>query len=170
MRCLASQPRFLAVILIIVIAAPAELLSQVARTAHSESVLFALTISGAKSSVKAGSAVWVRAILENKSDHDLSVYKAISDDMDQGGWVYQVDIRDGKGEEPRQTEFARSVGAGGSGGYIPLPPGKALTDRVNVSKLYDLSRPGRYTIQFQRVDMESKTFVTSNKITVTVVP
>lgn len=132
--------------------------------------LFSLTIETKKSTVKAGSAVWVEVKMENKSDHDLSVYRAISGDLDQCGWVYRVHIRDTKGVEPSQTKFAQSVGVGGSGGYIPLRPEKTITDRCNVAKLYDLSRPGKYTIQVERLDEQSKAFVESNTITVTVTP
>ena len=58
---------------------------------------FSVTISPEKPTVKVGSPVWVVATVENKSDHDLPVYRAISSDMDQGGWVYTVDVRDDKG-------------------------------------------------------------------------
>lgn len=51
-----------------------------------------------------------------------------------------------------------------------MKPGETMTDRVNVSKVYDLTQPGRYTIQFQRLDPETKTFVKSNEITVTLRP
>jgi len=62
------------------------------------------------------------------------------------------------------------IGVGGSGGYLRLHPGKTLVHRVNVSKLYDLSRPGLYTIQFRRLDEESKTLVKSNSAKVRVKP
>ena len=57
-----------------------------------------------------------------------------------------------------------------SGGSTKMKPWETMTDRVNVSKLYDLTQPGRYTIQFQRLDPETKTFVKSNEITVTLRP
>jgi len=51
-----------------------------------------------------------------------------------------------------------------------LDPGKSVTNRVNVTQVYDLSRPGKYTIQVKQYDDESKSFVKPNKITVTVTP
>ena len=138
---------------------------------------FSVTISPEELTVKAGSPVWVVATIENKSNHDVRVYRAISSDMDQGGWVYTVDVRDNKGVASPETRFYRivqdrdpDVTMKKSGGSTKLKPGETMTDRVNVSKLYDLNQPGKYTIQFQRLDPETKTFVKSNEITVTVTP
>lgn len=81
--------------------------------------------------VKVGSPVWVIATIENKSDHDLPVYRAISDNMDQGGWVYTVDVRDNKGVARSETNFHRivqgrdsEVGMKKSGWVTKLKPGK----------------------------------------------
>jgi hypothetical protein len=41
---------------------------------------------------------------------------------------------------------------------------------ISVSDLYDLSKPGQYTIQVRRWDDETKTWVKSNTLTVTVTP
>lgn len=49
-------------------------------------------------------------------------------------------------------------------------PGTAYTDDLDISGLYDLSQPGNYTAQVSQFDYESKTWVKSNAITVTVVP
>lgn len=138
---------------------------------------FSVTISPEEPTVKVGSPVWVVATVENKSDHGLPVYRAISNDMDQGGWVYTVDARDDKGVARPETKFYRfaqgrdpEVAKRTSGWATKLKPGETMADRVNVSKLYDLSQPGKYRIQFQRLDPETKTLVKSNEITVTVTP
>jgi hypothetical protein len=150
--------------------------------AQSVQPLFSLTIAAEEPSVKAGSPVWVDATVENKSDRDISVYR--ENTPDQGGWTYKVDVWDEKGAMAAETRFGRMIQGHipaeelarepyvivGSGGYMPLYPGKTLTDRVNLSKLYDLGRPGRYTVQFQEFHEQSKLFVKSNKITVTVTP
>ena len=127
--------------------------------------------------MEAGSPVWVLVKIENNSDSDLRVYRAISSDMDQGGWVYGVDVFDDKGNPGHETKFYRvaqgrdpDISVRTSGGAIKLKPGKFITDRVNVSKLYDLNEQGKYTIQIQRFDSESKTFLKSNEITVTITP
>ena len=48
--------------------------------------------------------------------------------------------------------------------------GEERTQVVSVSDLYDLSKPGQYTIQVRRWDDDTKTWVKSNTITVTVTP
>ncbi len=129
-----------------------------------------LTIRARSSSVKAGSPVWIDAELENVSDHTISIYKAISEDMDQGGWVYEVQVGNENGVSPNKTAYARSIGAGGSGGYVPLEAGKRITESINVSKLYDLTRPGKYRIHLRRFDKEAKIFIISNSVIITVTP
>ena len=157
--------------------------AQNAKTAQSSPPPFSLTIRAEQPTVKAGSPVWVHATMENKSDADLSVFRANAED--QGGWVYDVNARDEKGGKPPETHFYRrrqghltpeevdrepiNIFPGGGPTY-PLKPGKTIEDRVNVSKLYDLSHPAKYTIQFRRLDPGSKSFVKSNEITVTVTP
>ena len=136
---------------------------------QNENPPISLVIAARASSQKKGSNIWVEASLKNTSDHILWIYKSISEDMDQGGWVYQVDVHEEHGSIPPKTKYALNIGAGGgSGGYVPLRPGETLTQKVNVSKLYDLSQPGRYTIQFRRLDEGTKTYIVSNPITVTI--
>ncbi len=54
-----------------------------------------------------------------------------------------------------------------------LAPGKSVTDEVDVTYTYDLSRPGKYTIwvaePIERYALFPRGFVVSNRIAVTVV-
>lgn len=127
-----------------------------------------LVISAKESSVKSGAAIWVNIAIENKSDHELFVYSALTGkDDDQGGWVYHADVQDEKGQKPLPTGFEKRISIG-SGGYIHLQPGKTVTDRINICKLYDVIRPGKYSIQVYRTDYRET--LRSNTITVTVTP
>lgn len=129
-----------------------------------------LSIRAKESSVKSGAAMWVDVTVENKSDHILLVYRALTAaDDDQGGWVYDADIHDEKGGRPQPTKFKGERGGIGSGGYIHLQPGKTMTDRINICKLYDISRPGKYSIQVYRYGM-GDTMLLSNTINMTVSP
>ncbi len=170
--------------LIAALCAPTVLRAQKEKKSPGVRSPFSLTVSSEASTVKTGEPVWVVVVLGNQSDHEIPVYKAWSDDADQGGWVYKVEVQDDKGTTVPETTFyrhrqghltAEEDAKGGvmvmrSGSLIFLKPGKTITDKVNVSKLSDLSRPGKYRIQFQRFDPESKTFVKSNAIAVAVVP
>jgi hypothetical protein len=144
---------------------------------------FSLSIAAEEPTVKAGSPLFLEVTMENKSDRNISMYRAISGDLDQGGWVYKVMVQDEKGARAPKTKFGRHVqgpetaeesaepaSVVASGGYVPLTPHKTMRDRLNVTKLFDLSRPGKYTIEIQELDEASKTFVKSNKITVIVTP
>jgi hypothetical protein len=125
----------------------------------------------------------VEVVKENTSDHTISVYKAASTDMDQGGWVDRVFAWDERGmrvpltsigahlQDPETPEErAHAGGTVGSGGYFPLPSGKTMTDRINASKIRDITHAGKYTIQIEAFDEESKTTVQSNIATVNVTP
>jgi hypothetical protein len=167
MNCLSLLRRYWRMFFVIALCCGlVRVFAQTSAQTQSASPPFLLTISAINPSVKVGAVVWIKVAMKNKSQHDISVYVANAED--QGGWVYTVDVRDDRGRTPVQTEYARSIGAMGSGGRVPLHAAETRTDLVNVSKLYDLNEPGRYTIQFQRFDEETKTFVSSNKITVTV--
>jgi hypothetical protein len=70
----------------------------------------------------------------------------------------------------RRRNMREKLEPGGSGGYLRLNPGKVLSQSINVSKLYEIRRAGTYLIQVQRLDPETKTFVKSNEIKVTIAP
>jgi len=143
---------------------------------------FSLMISADGSTVNPGSEIWLTITMENKSDHDMSVYR--ENTPDQGGFVYKVDVHEDKGTTVPETKFGRRIQGHDtpeerarepyvtltSGGEQTLAPGKKMTDRININRLYDLSRSGKYTIQVRRFDPENKAFVLSNKIIVTVTP
>ena len=57
-----------------------------------------------------------------------------------------------------------------AGTLVSLKPSQDWRNTLRVSDLYDLSKPGQYTIQVRRWDDETKTWVKSNTITVTVTP
>ena len=130
-----------------------------------------LTASAKESSVKSGNAIWVDVTVENRSDHELLVGRErVGPEGDQGGHIYYVDVRDDKGGKPQPTKFLEKKSYLGSGALIYLKPGKTMTDRINVCKLFDLSRPGKYNIRVYRKDTGDMTPLTANIVTVTVTP
>jgi len=150
--------------------------------AQSAKACFSLMISADEPTVSSGSEIWLTITMENKSDHDISVYR--ENTPDQGGFVYKVDVHEDKGTTVPETKFGRRIQGHDtpeerarepyvtltSGGEQTLAPGKKMTDRININRLYALSRPGKYIIQVRRFDPENKAFVMSNKIIVTVTP
>jgi hypothetical protein len=141
-----------------------------------------MTISTTPIVVNAGTDVKIEIIIKNISDHDVGVDKSPGENS--GEKHTKVEVRDDKGKLVRETGYKRALE--GNGGYdevsgriiIPmgsnmgvlLKPGETVKDGLSVNKLYYLDKPGKYTIQCQRFEDESSTWVKSNTITITVTP
>lgn len=162
--------------MVVTIAASEQLRAQASKSAQSSKPPFSLTIT-ADSVVKSGSVICVDATVKNTSDHEISVFST----ADHLGNEYSADVWTDKSTLAPETRLGREINNHttpedertpqiriSSGGSIQLKPGKTFTDHANVSTMYDLSQPGKYSIQFRKYDDESKTTVKSNKITVTV--
>jgi hypothetical protein len=108
--------------------------------------------------------------ITNRSDHPI--------DFDIGFGVNEIDVFGQDGKLAPLTEIGRHYGGQGSAGNPPihnpqttqhLRPGETGSGgMIKLDALYDLSRPGHYTIQVRAFDGESKTIVDSNRVTVTV--
>jgi hypothetical protein len=135
-----------------------------------------LTVRAVRDVTPAGSPVLVDATLTNNSNHSISVWRE-----KQGS--YRVFVTDERGVRPPDRRLGYRNGRfdvtlvppekvaevlSGSGACVTVKPGETQTEGIEVSKLYDLSKPGKYTIQVERGDPESTVIVKSNAITVTV--
>jgi hypothetical protein len=143
---------------------------------------FSITIRSPARTWKVGSDLTITIRLENVSGQKLLLRKAPG--QEQGELFMDVDVEDEHGHPPPRTKYFRVLrGIGGDdpargpneellqAGSIQkkvLGPGESLTDGIVVSKLFDLSRPGNYTIRVRRHDQGSDTIVVSNTIAVTV--
>jgi hypothetical protein len=78
------------------------------------------------------------------------------DESDLGRAIHGRDPKIGWGE-PVRRPLAAGIGRGDS-----------LTEQSDLSKEFDLSRPGRYTVQARRWDNETGQMVLSNKIAITI--
>ncbi len=119
---------------------------------------FSVAITAPQNKAKAGSEVKIEIDLKNTSATDLSVAK--SNAVSQAEFHYLIDVRDGDGHEAPDTEYRRRIMGKetkkrtiiyGSDVFFTLKPNETLGDEAVVSKLYDLSRPGKYVIQVSRV-------------------
>ena len=142
-------------------------------------VPFSILITGPEKPVKAGSEVKIGIVLKNTSDREIAVGRT---SVSQAEFHYLVDVRDGKGHPAPNTEYGRRIMGREAGertiifssgdALFTLKPNETLEDEAVVSKLYDLSRPGKYFIQAIRKPLEkvSTGQVKSNTITITIVP
>lgn len=109
---------------------------------------FTLILEAEENPVKAGSEVKVEITLCNSSNRAMHMSYGLSE-LD-----YAFEVRDSQDRIPPETEFARkSKGRGyfSSDHLFYLQLGESLPKApLVVSKFYDLSRPGKYTIQVSR--------------------
>ena len=147
--------------------------------AQAASQPFAITISplhdGDSSSdvIKAGEPLALTVTLVNNSHKAVSIPNM---DLDL---YYTIDVRDEHGNTAPETEEARKMREAASspnyrrwrsGVMGKLKPHDKSTDKLLVTQYWDMSRPGKYTIQVERQLPEElgKGSVKSNTITVTV--
>jgi len=131
------------------------------------------------------SSAWVHVITKNTSNRRLIIRREEhEDDVSFLGQVFRLDTRDKAGGAPRETQLARTTAnaadtapdpsfmrsARAAGLLVSLGPGEDWWDTIKVNDLYDLHKPGTYTLQVRRWDDETKTWVKSNTITLTVTP
>jgi hypothetical protein len=139
---------------------------------------FSLTVSVPHSSVKVGDEITVEITIQNISDHDIYHVRTV-----MGGDVVtqssiKTSVRDSEGNPVAETPFGRRAHdteprthpEGGSvfSDRTLLKPGDKTHEGRELSKEYDLSKPGKYTVQASQVDWKSGETVVSNVVTVDV--
>jgi len=148
------------------------LVASCATSAISQSVSlpFTLTISAEEPVVKAGSDLYIKVQMANTSKHDIDC--TVADNGMLGMDVkYHYDVRDSSGNPVAENKMNHPELAPGHFRLCTLKPGENATSGGNlITKLYNLSRPGKYLIQVSRaVSRNPKDgLVKSNTITVTV--
>jgi hypothetical protein len=131
---------------------------------------FTITIGASKSTVKAGSDVYIWVKQKNTSDHDVDCAEA-----EEGAAIvsYSYDVRDEDGKPVRKRDMSFPY-AGKHWDKCSLEAGKTADRNLLLSWLYDFSQPGRYVVQISRSpSLDSKGHragesVKSNIITITV--
>jgi hypothetical protein len=138
--------------------------------------------------LKAGTDLVLRATVKNTSDHDI-IFPTSPGLIPSDGLRYDIQALDEQAQPapPSARVLAQRAtrGKGGPGVAVigntghTLKPGQSLVEEINVTRYYDLSRPGTYTIwvihplPLQVPPWAAKKywkgFVRSNTITVTVV-
>ncbi len=166
-------------------------------SSHRAKPAFSLTISTSQHVVKAGSEIMVKITMTNISHHDIYGSIAVATNSVLGENFYEIEVKNHKGVRAPLTRYgylargkvpppdksppslsgnasqpgdARDALFMGSVVSTTIPPEESSGDAIIANKLYDLSQPGKYSIQVTHRDPESKTTVRSNTITVTVVP
>jgi hypothetical protein len=125
---------------------------------------------------KTGDEVVLTAVTMNTSDHEVRFARSFA--RREEVYDYDIEIKDNQGRMPRLTEaYSRlrehPTSRWGSYSTYVLLPGKSFEEELVLTKLYDLKRPGEYTVSVLRGQRpiwqtQSKAAVKSNTITITV--
>jgi len=140
---------------------------------------FEIHISALHDTFKSGAKIDIAVNLTNTSDKPVLLRGACAPKGDFDGFTVEVkDIQNNVSPEThllrveRGEETARPDDIWTWSGPIcgTVPPHEFSNGGFVVNRLYDMVKPGKYTIQVQRKDTYSKMIVKSNMITVTVTP
>jgi hypothetical protein len=124
---------------------------------------YTLTIKTDKQAVTWGEPLLLHVAIKNATAEKLLM---VPYDIKEMGFV--VDVTQG-GSPVILTEHGKAwphsrVGWTGSGPFTQLEPGAVFNRKINISDLYDLTSPGKYSIQLHCAD------ISSNAITVEIIP
>jgi len=139
---------------------------------HAANQPFTLVISSEAKSFKTGSAVEVKLSMTNNSDRAIDTSAAISDLMGVDP-NFLFDVRDAAGKLVSKRVYEHPELATGHAILNRIiKPGKSLEETPDLSRLYDMSRPGEYDVQASRRASENEKdgVVKSNRIRITVTP
>jgi len=131
---------------------------------------FSLTVSIAQQNPR---DIRLNVTLTNVSGSDFHIAtKASHVDADLD---YEVTVLDDHGEPARYSDYGKKVhgkNSDRSGSIIArvIKPGRALQESADLSRIFDLSKPGNYAVSVKKFDAVSKTVVISNTVILSVSP
>jgi hypothetical protein len=130
-----------------------------------------ISVRAVRPFVRAGDEVSIEIRLTNNLSYDLNTSANVSDlvGVDPN---YVFDVRDASGKPVPMRKYKYPESAFGHAIFGVVKSGETITLMQPVSRLHDMSRPGKYTVQVGRrvSDNPKEAVVKSNKITVTVTP
>ena len=115
---------------------------------------FSLAITVADQSVKLGTQVRVTITLKNNSGHDIAINR--SSVPGEAEFHYSVLLLDDDGKPVPGTKYWRILQGKEHETYtenvlsVTIHPNEGAKDDFTLNKLFDLSKPGKYTLQVAR--------------------
>ena len=131
--------------------------------------------------MKSGTKLVLRVTVTNTSDHNLP-FKRTGNPISNEEFRYQIEIRDADGKlaapsapvRAREGQIVMMEDINNHAYW--LKPGESFSDNLEVTKLYNLSPPGKYIVVVTK-DMLTRQnpvppedIVRSNSVAITVVP
>jgi hypothetical protein len=148
-------------------------------SASANKQLFSLNITAPGEPLKVGAELRLHVTVSNTSDRNIAFIRSPGQ-IPEEAFRYEIEVHDAQGQSappsahvqdlnksPTITEEISSYAAW-------LKPGESFVDDLEITKFYDLHRPGKYTISVSREIPPRQNLgegkVRSNSVTVTVVP
>jgi hypothetical protein len=145
------------------------LLVNLALCQQSNNPPFKIAITAESPTVVAGSDVSIKVSLTNTSDKD--VYEGAMYKIGNLDSTFRFEVRDEHGKLVPKRTYPHPELATGSVKFRTIARGETYTQDQLVSALYDMRKPGKYTIQVsRRISDNPKDDIKSNIITITVTP
>jgi hypothetical protein len=129
---------------------------------------FKIVITAEKPTIVAGSEVSINVDLTNTTNQDVTEGVMYKDGINLDSTL-RFEVRDEHGKLLPKRSFPNEELRTGSVVFRTIRAGQTLTQPQAVSMLYDMQKPGKYTIQaFRRVSKDPKDDIKSNIVTVTI--
>jgi hypothetical protein len=128
-----------------------------------------ITIAAAPGAVRSGAELRLQITMTNTSSEDITV--PLVSRPDQADFHYELEVMNEKGQQAPQTAYGRMLkrDLAGSFGFSVAKPGETVKEELVVTKLYDITVPGKYTLQITG-HWKDLGLVKSNSITIIVTP
>ena len=138
---------------------------------HADKPPFTLLLTSNVPKVNLGTDVWVKIVWTNTSKVEMND-SHLWDDSSGLDYSYTLELRDTDGHPVAQVPHNHRIGLAGSASFGTLKPGDSRDDEINLSRIYNFSHPGDYTLQVSRhVPKElGGCVIKSNEITITIAP
>ncbi len=139
-------------------------LSNIHSMAQDAKQSFVISISSPSTTWKSTDSIRLDVAVKNLTDQRIQVSSSRS------AWeTGEILIRDGSGNVIPPIQNPQTVFRS-SGSSIVVKPGKDYTESFNISKQFDLTKPGQYSLQIEKKDPSSNTVVKSNILVLTITP
>jgi hypothetical protein len=125
-----------------------------------------------KTTLHLGEPVVLQIVLVNTSDHGV-LDGFVSNAAGGGVRKIRLDVSDGEHKSVPETEYgdkAHRVPNGPLSAVFSykIKRGTTAREAADIAKEYDLSKPGKYTVQAERTELETMRVVKSNVIEFTI--
>lgn len=150
------------------------LMSGCSAVSYGQQAEFTLCIATPQTTVKTGADIPIEIKLRNISDHTIPIF--VSPGESGIGLAFDVSVLNENGAKVPETPAGLQAHGKTnrpntiSGGTMVIAVGGEKKYITHISKIFDISAPGQYTVQVQKLDKANKIVVKSNTLTLTVSP